>query len=97
MGKMRVLQVYFEALWGSFGGFMENVCIKYYNRGSHHLMFHKDRGGDITLLLLQGQGGLERCQRPGDTGGDTGGMRGHPSNTSKNEETSTVTRVETWK
>lgn len=30
-------------------------------------MFHQDNGGDVTLLLLQGQGGLERCQRPGDT------------------------------
>lgn len=47
------------------------------SRGSHHEMFDQDPGRDITILLLQGQGGLQGHQRPGEKG-DTRGEN-HPS------------------
>lgn len=61
----------------SYGADMGIVGQPWGSRGSHHEMFDQDPGRDITILLLQGQGGLQGHQRPGEKG-DTRGEN-HPS------------------
>ena len=63
---------------GADTGAVGQLWVLWGSRGSHHEMLDQDPGRDVAFLLLQGQGGLECHQHPGDTSGTrVGGGTGH--------------------